>query len=107
MRKQAVKMLRLAQKSEGETPVIYKNLARAYAQLGDIPRAELATAEAALLQGDRKLAIEKAKAAQTALQDRKPRMDPRQRRPDLRQPQVRWTDQTLCGKLTPCKRIVR
>ncbi|WP_373505153.1 M48 family metalloprotease [Aestuariivirga sp.] len=63
--KQAVKMLRLAQKSEGETPVIFKSLARAYAQLGDIPRAELATAEAALLQGDRKLAIEKAKAAQT------------------------------------------
>jgi predicted Zn-dependent protease len=61
---QAIKLLRQAQRSEGETAATYKYLARAYAQTGDISRAELATAEAALLQGDRKLAIEKAKSAQ-------------------------------------------
>jgi predicted Zn-dependent protease len=60
----AVKLLKQAQRSEGETPATYKYLARAYAQSGDVPRAELATAQAALLQGDRKLAIEKAKSAQ-------------------------------------------
>jgi predicted Zn-dependent protease len=60
-----VKLLKQAQRSEGETAVIYKFLARAYAQTGDIPRAELSTAQAALLQGDRKLAIEKAKSAQS------------------------------------------
>ena len=62
--KRAVKLLRQAQQSEGQSTLTYKYLARAYAQSGDIPRAELATAEAALLQGDRKLAVEKAKSAQ-------------------------------------------
>ncbi|WP_395662039.1 M48 family metalloprotease [Aestuariivirga sp.] len=62
--KRAIKLLRQAQQSEGQTSATYKFLARAYAQTGDIPRAELATAEAALLQGDRKLAVEKAKSAQ-------------------------------------------
>jgi predicted Zn-dependent protease len=61
----AVKLLKQAQRSEGETPIIYKYLARAYAQTGDIGRAELSTAQAALLQGDRKLAVEKAKSAQS------------------------------------------
>lgn len=60
----AVKLLKQAQRSEGETPATYRYLARAYAKTGDIARAELATAEAALLQGDKKLAIEKAKSAQ-------------------------------------------
>jgi predicted Zn-dependent protease len=60
----ALKLLRQAQRSDGESSSLYKYMARAYAQTGDIPRAELATAEAALLQGDRKLAIEKAKSAQ-------------------------------------------
>ena len=62
--KRAVKLLRQAQQSEGQSTLTYNYLARAYAQSGDIPRAELATAEAALLQGDRKLAVEKAKSAQ-------------------------------------------
>lgn len=62
--KQAIKLLRQAELSEGQTPEVYRLMARAYAQSGDIPRAELATAEAALLTGDRKLAIEKAKSAQ-------------------------------------------
>jgi predicted Zn-dependent protease len=59
----AIKTLREAAKSEGDVPSVYKLLAMAYGQLGDIPRAELATAEAAYLQGDRKLAIAKAQMA--------------------------------------------
>ena len=61
---QAVKVLRQAQQSEGDTPTVYKFMAMAYGKLGDVPRAELATAEAALLEGDKKLAIDKAKSAQ-------------------------------------------
>jgi predicted Zn-dependent protease len=44
-------------------PQLYKFMATAYGTLGDVPRAELATAEAAWLQGDRELAAEKAKLA--------------------------------------------
>jgi len=64
--KEAIKLLRQAQRSEGDTAETYRLLARAYAQSGDIPRAELATAEAALLTGDRRLAMEKARSAQAA-----------------------------------------
>ena len=64
--KEAIKLLRQAQRSEGQTAETYRLLARAHAITGDIPRAELATAEAALLMGDRKLAMEKATAAQAA-----------------------------------------
>lgn len=64
--KEAIKLLKQAQRTEGETAETYRLLARAYAQTGDVPRAELATAEAALIMGDRKLAMEKAKAAQAA-----------------------------------------
>jgi predicted Zn-dependent protease len=59
----AIKTLREAAKSEGDVPSVYKLMAMAYGQLGDIPRADLATAEAAYLQGDRKLAISKAQVA--------------------------------------------
>ena len=64
--KEAIKLLRQSQRTEGESAETYRLLARAYAQTGDVPRAELATAEAALLMGDRKLAMEKAQAAQAA-----------------------------------------
>lgn len=64
--KEAITLLRQAQRTEGDTVETYRLLARAYAQTGDIARAELATAEAALLTGDRRLAMEKAKAAQSA-----------------------------------------
>ena len=64
--KEAIKLLRQAQRTEGDTAETFRLLARAYAQTGDIPRAELATAEAALIMGDRKLAMEKAQAAQAA-----------------------------------------
>jgi predicted Zn-dependent protease len=60
----ALKMLRQAQKSEGDTPSTYALMARAYGITGQIAKAELATAEAALLRGDKPLALEKAKAAQ-------------------------------------------
>ncbi len=62
--REALKMLRQAQKSERDTPSLYKFMAMAYGQSGDVARAELATAEAAYLQGDVKLAIEKAQSAQ-------------------------------------------
>ncbi len=61
---EALKALRLAQKTEGQTPAVYKYMAIAYGQIGDVPRAELATAQAAWLTGDKQLATEKAKSAQ-------------------------------------------
>lgn len=61
----ALKALRLAKKTEPDMPQLYKFMATAYGKLGDVPRAELATAEAAWLQGDRELAAEKAKLAAT------------------------------------------
>lgn len=64
--RQAIKLLRQAQRTEGETTETYRLLARAYAITGDVPRAELATAEAALQMGDMKLAMEKARSAQAA-----------------------------------------
>ena len=44
-------------------PRLYQLMAMAYGQMGDMPRADLATAEAAFLRGDKKLAEEKAKVA--------------------------------------------
>ncbi len=61
---QAIKMLRQAQRSEGDTPAVFKFLAMAYGQSGDVARAELATAEEAFLRGDKQLAVSKAKSAQ-------------------------------------------
>jgi len=61
---EAVKMLKQAQRSEGDSASLYKFLGMAYGLSGDVARAELATAEFAFLQGDRKLAIDKAKSAQ-------------------------------------------
>jgi predicted Zn-dependent protease len=61
---QALKLLVLAKKTEGNTPVIFKLQAQAHAGEGDTARAELATAEMAFSSGDKELAVEKAKAAQ-------------------------------------------
>ncbi len=61
---QAMKLLILAKKTEGNSPVIFKLQAEAHAADGDTARAELATAEMAFSSGDKDLAIEKAKAAQ-------------------------------------------
>jgi predicted Zn-dependent protease len=59
----ALTALRSARKTEEDAPIVFKYMAMAYGQLGDIPRAELATAEAAFRSGDRELASEKAKRA--------------------------------------------
>jgi predicted Zn-dependent protease len=61
---EAIKTLTLARKTENDTPMLFQLLASAYGQTGDIPRADLATAEAALLTGDKRLAAERATAAQ-------------------------------------------
>lgn len=63
--RQALNLLILAKKTEADSVQIPKFSAMAYAQLGDVPRAELATAEAAMAQGDNVLAAEKAKFALT------------------------------------------
>ena len=60
----ALKLLHKAQRSEGGLPAIFKYMARAYGLTGELGKAELATAEAAMLQGDKKLALQKAKLAQ-------------------------------------------
>jgi predicted Zn-dependent protease len=62
---QALKLLVLAKKTEGEAPVIFKYEAQAHALKGDLARADLATAEYYWITGEKKLAIEKAKKAQT------------------------------------------
>lgn len=59
--KQALNLLTLAKKTERDSVDIYKYSALAYGYLNDVPRAELATAEAAMMQGDTALAAEKAK----------------------------------------------
>ncbi len=57
----AITLLTKAKRTEPDSIEIYKYSAIAYGQLGDVPRAELATAEAAMGQGDTELAAEKAK----------------------------------------------
>ena len=59
--RQALNLLTLAKKTEPDSLDIYKFSALAYGFLNDVPRAELATAEAAMIQGDTALAAEKAK----------------------------------------------
>ncbi len=59
--RQALNLLTLAKKTEADSIDVYKFTALAYGLLNDVPRAELATAEAALMQGDTALAAEKAK----------------------------------------------
>jgi predicted Zn-dependent protease len=61
--KAAIATLRQAQKTEGDTPVLFKTMAQAYGLIGDVPRADLATAEFAWLTGDKDLATRKAKTA--------------------------------------------
>lgn len=61
----AIKLLQVAKGQEPDMPVIYKYMAQAYALKQDVPRAELASAEYAFATGDKKLALDKAKALQT------------------------------------------
>jgi predicted Zn-dependent protease len=62
----ALSALRTAEKTESDMPRLFQYIAMAYGILGDVPRAELATAEAAYLRGDKELASEKAKIALTS-----------------------------------------
>ena len=66
--RQALNLLTLAKKTEPDSVDIYKYSALAYGYLNDVPRAELATAEAAMMQGDTALAAEKAKRVVGAVQ---------------------------------------
>ena len=69
---EALKMLRLAQRSEGDTPELFKLQGMAYGQTGDIARAELATAEYAWATGDKKLTLDKAMSAKEKLPQNTP-----------------------------------
>ena len=62
----ALSLLTLAKKTEDDSPELFKQMAAAYAIKGDVPRAELATAEYAWMIGDKEMAIKKAKRAQDA-----------------------------------------
>lgn len=61
--RKALKHLRRAKRTESRSPQLHIELARAYAMLGQIANADLATAEAAVRTGDFKLAKLKAKQA--------------------------------------------
>ena len=61
----AIKLLQVAKRQEPDMPEIYKYMAQAYGMKQDVPRAELASAEYALAIGDKKLALDKAKALQS------------------------------------------
>lgn len=61
--KEALAILAKAETVEGKSAQLHLWKARAHGVLGDLPRAELATAESAMLRGDKKLAAEKANGA--------------------------------------------
>jgi predicted Zn-dependent protease len=63
----ALKILRSSMRSEREMPALHTQMAIAYARLGNIPLADLSTAEAAMLRGDRELASKKAQLAAAKL----------------------------------------
>jgi predicted Zn-dependent protease len=63
----ALKILRSSIRSEREMPGLHAQMAIAYARLGNIPLADLSTAEAAMLRGDRELASKKAQMAAAKL----------------------------------------
>ncbi len=60
----AIRLLQIAKREEPDMPLVYKYMAQAYAMKQDVPRAELASAEYAFATGDKKLAMDKAKALQ-------------------------------------------
>jgi predicted Zn-dependent protease len=62
--REALDNLRIAQRSEDDHPKVHLYMATAYARLGNLGMAELETAEAAYLRGDRELAAQQAKSAQ-------------------------------------------
>jgi predicted Zn-dependent protease len=68
----ALKVLKGSMKSERDTPILHAQMAIAYARLGNIPLADLATAEAAILRGDKELASQKAQLAAQKLKQGSP-----------------------------------
>jgi predicted Zn-dependent protease len=63
----ALKILKASLRSERDMPTLHAHMAIAYARLGNIPLADLSTAEAAMLRGDRELASKKAELAAAKL----------------------------------------
>jgi predicted Zn-dependent protease len=59
----ALKALGQARKTEADNPTLYRFSAMAYGLKGDIPRADLATAEFAFARGDKELAAGKSRQA--------------------------------------------
>lgn len=68
----ALKVLRSAKRTESDMPRLHAEMAIAYARLNSIPLADLSTAEAALLRGDKELATQKAKSAAEKLKHGSP-----------------------------------
>ena len=61
--KAALQTLELAARSEADNSSLWRFRALAYGRTGQIPKADLATAEAAMREGDRELAVQKAQSA--------------------------------------------
>lgn len=68
----ALDSLRKAQRSENDSPRLHMLMAQAHGRLGNLALAELATAEMAVLRGDRELASQKAAGAVKRLQPNTP-----------------------------------
>jgi predicted Zn-dependent protease len=68
----ALESLRLAQRSEDDSPRLHMLMAQAYGRLNNLAQAELATAEMAVRRGDRELASQKATGAIKGLQPNTP-----------------------------------
>ena len=68
----ALKILKSSMRSERDSPILHAQMAVAYARLGNIPLADLSTAEAAILRGDRELASQKATLAAQKLKQGSP-----------------------------------
>jgi len=64
---EAVTLLNAALRTEPETPIAYMQLAMAYGRKGDIPHADLASAQAAFARGDVKTAKQLAERAKHGL----------------------------------------
>ena len=69
---EAIALLKLAQRTEGDEASIYRFLAQAYGLKNQIAEANLATAEYAYATGDKSLAVEKATLAQKYLKKGSP-----------------------------------
>jgi predicted Zn-dependent protease len=68
----ALESLKLARRSEDDSPRLYMLMAQAHARLNNLAEAELATAEMAVRRGDKELASQKANNAVKGLQANTP-----------------------------------